>query len=64
MSAPTMAPILVSRRQAAEMLGVRPITIKRMARRGELREVKIHPSAHPRLLVSDINALIARNGLL
>ena len=57
MATQTVEPVLVSRCEAARMLGVSRNTIIRLAERGKLREVRFSPEMHPRIPVSDVLAL-------
>jgi excisionase family DNA binding protein len=47
---------LVSRRKAAELLGVSKDTIRRMARKGELREVFL--GGHSKIRMEDVQRII------
>jgi excisionase family DNA binding protein len=52
-----VAPVLVSRTEAARMLGASRETIRRLVARGTLEEVRLEPHMHPRYRVEDLMAL-------
>ena len=62
MATQTVEPVLVSRGEAARMLGVSRNTIIRLAERGKLREVRFSPEMHPRIPISDVLALAGTGG--
>jgi excisionase family DNA binding protein len=51
-------PLLISRPQAAKLLGVSDETIVRMGEDGTLEPVYLHSSAHPRFRRSDVVDLV------
>jgi len=55
-----VTPILVSRTEAARMLGASRETIRRLVARGTLEEVRLGPRMHPRYRVEDLLALAAQ----
>jgi excisionase family DNA binding protein len=52
-------PLLVSKPEAARLLGVHRATIARMIQAGTLKPVYLGPKAHPRIRRSDLEALVA-----
>ncbi len=50
-------PVLVSRSEAARMLGVSRNTVIRLAQRGLLHEIRLAPGMHPRIAVAEVLAL-------
>ncbi len=57
MSDQTAAHVLVSRGEAARLLGVSTHTIKRLVARGVLEEIRFTPESHPRFRLKDVLAL-------
>ncbi len=57
MSTKTEAQVLVSRGEAARLLGVSRETVKRLAARGILEEIRFTPESHPRFRLRDVLAL-------
>lgn len=53
--------VLVSRPEAARLLGVSSDTVRRMVSRGVLAEIRWAPSMHPRFRVDDVLALTGRH---
>jgi hypothetical protein len=52
-------PLLVSKKEAARLLGIHPMTLMRMVEAGTLRPVYLRPNAYPRSRVRDLEALVA-----
>ena len=46
--------VLIPRTVAAQLLGVSVASVKRLARRGVLEEIRLHPTAHVRLRLGDV----------
>lgn len=57
MSDQTAAHVLVSRGEAARLLGVSRETVKRLVARGVLEEIRFTPESHPRFRLKDVLAL-------
>jgi excisionase family DNA binding protein len=57
MSTQTAAQVLVSRGEAARLLGVSRETVKRLVARGVLEEIRFTPESHPRFRLKDVLAL-------
>ncbi len=55
-------PLLVSRRVAAAMLGLRPDTLRRIEQRGIITPVRLGERGHPRYRVEDIRRIAAGDG--
>jgi hypothetical protein len=53
-------PVLVSRPEAARLLGVSTDTLGRMVLRGVIEEIRWTPSMHPRFRLEDVLALTRR----
>jgi excisionase family DNA binding protein len=51
---------LVSRGEAARILGVSRDTIKRLSQRGELTEIRFTPTSHPRFRLEDVYRVAGR----
>ena len=49
---------LISRPEAARLLGCSTETVERIVREGVLAEVRLHPTAWPRLRRADVEALV------
>ncbi len=56
-------PITVSRTEAARLLGVSYVTMKRLAKRGAIAEIRYAPNSHPRLRLEDVLALAERTAV-
>jgi len=48
---------LVGRREAGRLLGISPSTVKRLAERGTLKEIRLTRTSHPRYLLSHLAEL-------
>ena len=57
MTTQTAANVLVSRGEAARLLGVSRDTVKRLVARGVLEEIRFTPESHPRFRLKDVLAL-------
>ena len=57
MNTQTASSVLVSRSEAARLLGVSRETVKRLAARGVLEEIRFTPDSHPRFRLRDVLAL-------
>lgn len=53
----TTAATLVNRAEAARLLGCSTHTVKRLAARGVLEEIRFTPESHPRFRLKDVLAL-------
>ncbi|MBA3380517.1 MAG: helix-turn-helix domain-containing protein, partial [Actinobacteria bacterium] len=53
----TASQILVSRPEAARLLGVSTETVRRLVARGVLEEIRFTPESHPRFRLRDVLAL-------
>jgi len=53
----TAAAVLVSRGEAARLLGVSRDTVRRLVARGVLEEIRFTPESHPRFRLRDVLAL-------
>jgi excisionase family DNA binding protein len=58
----TESQVLISRSEAARLLGVSRDTVKRLVARGVLEEVRFTPESHPRFRLRDVLALSGQRG--
>jgi len=52
-----MEKLLLTKRQAAGVLGVHPATVMRLVEAGTLEAIRLQPNGRPRFRVRDVEAL-------
>ncbi len=57
MNTHTASQVLISRGEAARLLGVSRETVRRLVARGILEEIRFTPESHPRFRLRDVLAL-------
>ncbi len=57
MKSESMEPLLVTRAEAARLLGCSRVTVIRLVAKGLLDEVRFTPESHPRFRLEDVRAL-------